>query len=108
VRRTVRGLEEPAAKHLLSGAQFLIIAETRQLLWTERLRRDLAPLYKLVPCRRGRHPDAHIVADELVGSELGDRHPEVAICEFCGRTVAWPNGRPTAVATTQQLPAGKT
>jgi hypothetical protein len=32
------------------------------------------------------------MADELVGSELGDAYPEVAICEVCGRTVHWPNG----------------
>jgi hypothetical protein len=27
-----------------------------QLLWTERLRRDLAPIYRLVACRRERQP----------------------------------------------------
>jgi hypothetical protein len=67
-----------------------------QLLWEERLRRDLAPIYRLVACRRGRHHDAHLMADDLIGSELGDTYPEAAICEVCGRVVAWPNGRPTS------------
>jgi hypothetical protein len=66
-----------------------------QLLWTERLRRDLAPIYQFLGCRRGRHRDAHVMADELIGSELGDEYPEVAICEVCGRAVDWPNGTPT-------------
>lgn len=66
-----------------------------QLLWAERLPRDLAPIYQLLACRRGRHRDAQVMADELVGSELGDQHPEVAICEVCGRAVDWPNGTPT-------------
>jgi hypothetical protein len=43
-----------------------------QLLWAERLRRDLAPIYRLVSCRRGRHRDAQAMADDLVGSELGE------------------------------------
>jgi hypothetical protein len=63
-----------------------------QLLWAERLRRDLAPIYQLVACRRGRHRDAQVMADDLVGHDLGDAYPEVAICEVCGRTVHWPNG----------------
>jgi hypothetical protein len=66
-----------------------------QLLWAERLRRDLAPIYQLVACRRGRHRDAHLMADDLIGSELGEKYPEVAICEVCGRAVDWPNGTPT-------------
>jgi hypothetical protein len=66
-----------------------------RLLWTERLRRDLAPIYRLVACRHGRHRDAYVMADDLVGSDLGDRYPEVAICEVCGRAVNWPNGTPT-------------
>jgi hypothetical protein len=65
-----------------------------QLLWTEQLRRDLAPIYQFVACRRGRHHDAHLMADDLIGSELGDQYPEVAICEVCGRAVDWPNGTP--------------
>jgi hypothetical protein len=65
-----------------------------QLLWTERLRRDLAPIYQILACRRGRHRDAQVMADELVGSDLGDAYPEVAICEVCGRAVHWPNGVP--------------
>jgi len=68
-----------------------------QLLWTERLRRDLAPIYQFVACRRGRHRDALVTADDLVGSQLGEEHPEVAICEVCGRAIPWPNGRPTLV-----------
>jgi hypothetical protein len=35
------------------------------------------------------------MAYELIGSELGDEYPEVAICEVCGRTIDWPNGTPT-------------
>jgi hypothetical protein len=63
-----------------------------RLLWADRLRRDLAPIYRLVACRRGRHRDAQIMADELIGSDLADAYPEVAICEVCGRAVHWPNG----------------
>jgi hypothetical protein len=66
-----------------------------RLLWTERLRRDLAPIYQVVACRRGRHRDALVMADALVGSELGDAYPEMAICEICGRAIYWPNGTPT-------------
>ena len=66
-----------------------------RLLWDERLRRDLAPMFRFAACRRGRHRDAHVMADELIGSDLGDAYPEVAICEVCGRTVHWPNGTPT-------------
>ncbi|HZB60975.1 MAG TPA: hypothetical protein VFA73_17475, partial [Actinomycetota bacterium] len=66
-----------------------------RLLWTERLRRDLAPIYQLVACRRGRHRDAQVMADALIGSDLGDAYPEVAICEVCGRAVDWPYGIPT-------------
>jgi hypothetical protein len=65
-----------------------------KLLWAERLRRDLAPIYWFLACRRGRHRDAHLLADELVGSELGADYPAAAICEVCGRAVAWPNGKP--------------
>jgi hypothetical protein len=35
------------------------------------------------------------MADELIGSELANEYPEVAICEVCGRAVHWPNGTPT-------------
>ncbi len=59
-----------------------------------RLRRDLAPIYRLLACRRGRHRDAHLLADDLVGSALGDEYPELAICEICGRAIEWPNGMP--------------
>jgi hypothetical protein len=38
-----------------------------QLLWDERLRRNLAPIYQLVACRRGRHRDAQVMADDLIG-----------------------------------------
>jgi hypothetical protein len=65
-----------------------------QLLWAERLRRDLDPIYQFLGRRRGRHRDAQVLADELVGSDLGDEYPEVAICEVCGRAVPWPNGLP--------------
>jgi hypothetical protein len=63
-----------------------------RLLWADRLRRDLAPIYRLVACRRDRHRDAQVMADELIGSDLADAYPEVAICEVCGRPVHWPNG----------------
>jgi hypothetical protein len=66
-------------------------------LQSERLRRDLAPIYQFVACRRGRHRDAQVMADDLVASELGDAYPEVAICEVCGRAIQWPYGRPTLV-----------
>jgi hypothetical protein len=65
-----------------------------ELLWRRRLRRDLAPILRLVACRRGRHHDAHLLADDLVGSPLGDDYPELAVCEVCGRAVEWPNGAP--------------
>ena len=73
-----------------------------ELLWTDRLRRDFAPVYRLVACRRGRHRDAHVVAGDLVGSALGDDYPEVAICEVCGRAVQWPNGRPIVAGPGQE------
>jgi len=66
-----------------------------RLLRTERLRRDLAPMFRFLDCRRGRHRDALVMADALVGSELGDAYPELAICEVCGRAIHWPNGTPT-------------
>jgi hypothetical protein len=68
-----------------------------ELLWGQRLRRDLAPIYRLVACRRGHHRDAHLLADDLVGSQLGDDYPELAVCELCGRAVEWPNGKPDLV-----------
>jgi hypothetical protein len=64
-----------------------------ELLWAQRVRRDLAPIYRLVACRRGRHRDAHLLADDLVGT-LGDDYPELAVCEVCGRAVMWPHGKP--------------
>jgi hypothetical protein len=65
-----------------------------ELLWAERLRRDLDPIYRLVACRRGRHRDAHLLADDLIGSPLAHDYPELAVCEVCGRAVEWPNGIP--------------
>jgi hypothetical protein len=65
-----------------------------ELLWRQRLRRDIAPILRLVACRRGRHHDAHLLADDLVGSPLGDDYPELAVCDVCGRAVEWPNGAP--------------
>jgi len=64
------------------------------LLWTHRLRRDLDPIYRLIACRRGRHREAHVLADALVGTMLAQDYPEAAICEVCGRIVEWPNGTP--------------
>jgi hypothetical protein len=89
--------------HLLAGGHRLGPCARRRLqlqvrwrlLWGDRLRRDLAPIYQLVACRRGRHRDAQVMADELIGTDLTDAYPEVAICEDCGRTVHWPNGTPT-------------
>ena len=72
-----------------------------KLLWEQRLRRDLAPIYRLVACRRG-HRDALLVSNELAGSSLGDDHPELAVCEVCGRAVEWPNGRPALVHREQE------
>jgi hypothetical protein len=68
-----------------------------ELLWGERLRRDLGPIYRLLACRRGRHRDAHLLADDLIGSALGNDYPELAVCEVCGRAVEWPNGTPPLV-----------
>ena len=73
-----------------------------ELLWEQRLRRELAPIYRLVACRQGRHRDAHLLADDLVGSPLGDDYPELAVCEVCGRAVEWPNGMPTMVRRAQE------
>jgi hypothetical protein len=64
-------------------------------LWTYGLERRLAdPLQRKLSCPRGRHRYAHLLADELVGSQLGDDYPELAICERCGHAVPWPNGMP--------------
>ena len=71
-------------------------------LWVQRLRRDLAPIYRLVACQRGRHRDAHLLADDLVGSALGDDYPELAVCGACGRAVEWPHGMPALVAREQE------
>jgi hypothetical protein len=65
-----------------------------QLPWDERLRRDLALIVQFVACRHGCHRDVQVMADDLIGSDLGDAYPEVAICEVCGRAVHWPNGIP--------------
>jgi hypothetical protein len=66
----------------------------RELLSVQRVRRDLDPIYRLVACRRGRHRDAHMLADDFVGGPLADDYPELAVCEVCGRVVEWPNGKP--------------
>ena len=55
-----------------------------QLLWVERLPRELAPIYRLVACRHGRHRDARVMADDLIGSELGPP-PERWTPGLCGR-----------------------
>jgi hypothetical protein len=41
---------------------------------------------------RGRHHYDQVLADSLVGSELGDAYPERDICERYGHGVSWPNG----------------
>ena len=69
-----------------------------ELLWVERLRSDLDPIYRLVACRRGRHRDAHLLADDLIGSQLAHDYPELAVCEVCGRAVEWPTGKPNVEA----------
>jgi hypothetical protein len=66
-----------------------------KLLWAERVRRDLDPIYRLVACRRGRHRDAYLLADDLIGSHLADENPELAVCEVCDRVVEWPHGKPS-------------
>jgi hypothetical protein len=73
-----------------------------QLLWTHRLRRDLALIFRLRACRRGRHRDAHVVANDLLGSTFADDYPELAICEVCGRAVRWPNGTPALAPRAEQ------
>lgn len=66
-----------------------------RLLWTERLRRDLDPVFRLVVCRRGLHRDAYLMDDDLIGSTLADVYPRAAICLVCGRTIEWPHGELT-------------
>jgi hypothetical protein len=78
------------------------LQEGWKLLWTQRLRRDLDSIYRLIACRRGRHREAHILADALVGSMLAEDYPEAAICEVCGRAVEWPNGTPGPVGGWEQ------
>jgi hypothetical protein len=56
----------------------------------------------LSACQRGRHRDALLISDDLAGSPLGDDYPELAVCEVCGRAVAWPNGKPTLVRREQE------
>lgn len=110
MRRALRQRPKPPWRVLWRGRSYQLRASGRsvgpwarrrlqlqagwQLLWSERLRRDLTPIYRFVACRRGRHRDAQVMADDLIGSELGDQYPEVAICEVCGRAVDWPNGTP--------------
>jgi hypothetical protein len=62
------------------------------------MRRDLDPIYRLVAGRRGRHRDAHMLGDDLIGSQLADDYPELAVCEVCGRAVDWPTGKPSIEA----------
>jgi hypothetical protein len=116
IRRVLRQRPKPPWRVLWGGRPLQLQASGRsmgpwsrrriqlqagwRLLWAERLRRDLAPIYQFTACWRGRHRDAHVMADDLVGSsELGDAYPEVAICEVCGRAIQWPCGRPTLVRT---------
>jgi hypothetical protein len=117
VRRTLHQRPKPPWRFLWRGRPLPLQANRRsmgpwtrrrlqlqagwQLLWAERLPRDLAPIYQLLACRRGHHRDAHIVAGDLVGSALGDDYPEVAICEVCGRAIQWANGRPTVAGPGQ-------
>jgi hypothetical protein len=83
-----------SARGMPLGSQRLTQLQTGwELLWTHRLRHYLAPIHRLVACRRGRHRDAHLLADDFVGSALADDHPAAAICEVCGRVLCWPNGR---------------
>jgi hypothetical protein len=64
-------------------------------LWTYTLRPLLAdPILRRISCPRSRHRYAHVLADSLVGSQLGDDYPELALCARCGQAVAWPNGQP--------------
>jgi hypothetical protein len=67
----------------------------RRSLWAYTLRPLLVdPLQRRIGCPRGRHRYAQVLADELVGADLGFDYPEVAICELCGDAVEWPNGTP--------------
>ena len=110
VRRTLRRRPKPPWRVLWRGrppapwadmctrprwqARLLQLQAGWELLWAERLRRDLDPIYRLVGCRRGRHRDAHLLADDLIGSQLAHDYPELAVCEVCGRAVEWPRGTP--------------
>jgi hypothetical protein len=37
------------------------------------------PVQRKIGCPRGHHRDAHVLADALVGSQLGDDYPELAL-----------------------------
>lgn len=39
------------------------------------------PVQRKIGCPRGRHRDAHVLADALVGPRLGDDFPALALCE---------------------------
>jgi hypothetical protein len=68
----------------------------RESLWTYTLRPLLTNLVQPSIGRpRGRHRYAHLLADQLLGSQLGDDYPELAICALCGHAVRWPNGVPS-------------
>jgi hypothetical protein len=74
VRRVLRQRSKPGWRVLWRGRPYQLQASNPsmgawprrrvqlqdgwQLLWTERLRRDLAPIYLFLGCRRGRHPES--------------------------------------------------
>jgi hypothetical protein len=65
-------------------------------LWASRSGRCwFDPVQRRVGCPRGRHRYGHLVADELLGGIDALDYPELAICQLCGHTVQWPNGKPT-------------
>jgi hypothetical protein len=65
-------------------------------LWALTLRPILVnPLQRRVGCPRGHHRCGRLVADELIGSRDALDYPELAICQLCGDTLKWPNGKPT-------------
>jgi hypothetical protein len=79
VRRALRRRPKPPWRVLWRGRPYQLRASGRsvgpwsrrrlqlqagwQLLWAERLRRDLALSYRFVACRRGRHRDAQVMGD---------------------------------------------
>jgi hypothetical protein len=90
------------------GWRQALVRRTRyrwQSLRTSMLRPLLVdPVQRRIGCPRGRHRDAQVLAEALVGSRLGDDFPALALCARCGHAVAWPNGQPQLGPATPTRP----